>query len=305
MTERIPAAIVFAQHGWADDSSAIASLARTLVSSDNVVIAPDLGFVKTWLRMEPLVAKVTQIAQETIEKYPQTPLRIIGHSMGGLIWLEILHQHPQWWAKIESLVLIACPVGGADLGRIIDPLGMGIGIARDLGINRRKMAQAIAQVIPTLIIAGDVDGGSDRTITVQSTKFLKAKFVCLPGLRHEAMKNHPAVATTIRNFWNHTINAPVLAFESDLVAEIVERLQAVAGMTDAHQRDSDRAQEYIKFQNGISIRTWRNPLAVDHVFVVDSQGECLYGGFVGWAHGKNLRQALAEIKKAFWEDLQV
>ncbi len=305
MVETIPKAIVFAQHGWADFSSAIASLAQSLVKSDTPIISPDLGWGNTWLRMEPLVAKVEEIAQATITKYPQIPLRIIGHSMGGLIWLEILHQHPEWWGKIESLVLIASPVGGSDLARIIDPFGVGIGIARDLGINRREMAEAIAKVIPTLIIAGDSDRGSDGTITVQSTKFLKAKFISLPGLRHEAMKNHPTVAATIRDFWNHTLNAEVLVFESELVADIVQRLQAVTGITDAHRRDCDRAQEYIKFQNGISIRTWRNLFGVDHVFVTDSQGECLYGGFVGWMHAQNLQQALAEIKKVYGEDLQV
>jgi hypothetical protein len=76
-------------------------------------------------------------------------------------------------------------------------------------------------------------------------------------------------------------------------------------MTDAHRRDFERAREYIKFQDGMSIRTWRNPFSVDHVFVADSQGECVYGGFVGWIHAKNLQQALEEIKKAYWEDLQV
>jgi hypothetical protein len=44
---------------------------------------------------------------------------------------------------------------------------------------------------------------------------------------------------------------------------------------------------------------------VNHIFVTDSQGECLYGGVVGWMHAQNLQQALAEIKKAYREDLQV
>lgn len=296
-----PDFILFAQHGWADDSNAIATLSCSLATPKTLVIAPDLGYVATWFRIQPLIEKLEQIATTTVARYPTTPIRIIGHSMGGLIWLELLNRHPEWWPLVESLVLVASPIGGADLGRIIDPLGLGIGIARDLGINRRAIAQSIAQVIPTLIVAGDIDGGSDGTITVESTKFCHAKFVTLPGLSHAVLKNHPTVAAVIRDFWlNSTITK---AIESDISTLLIQRLQSVMGMTDAHRRDFYRAKALMTFKGGVTILTWKHPLQINHVFVGNCQSQCLYAGFVGLLHAQDLRQTLEEIKREHYEHL--
>lgn len=126
-----PDFVLFAQHGWADDSKAMAALAHGAATSNTHIVTPSLGWVKTWIRIEPLVQVVERIATEAIATYPNTRIKIIGHSMGGLIWIEVLRRHPEWWSQLHSLVLIASPVGGADLARIFDPLGLGIGMARD------------------------------------------------------------------------------------------------------------------------------------------------------------------------------
>lgn len=294
-----PNFILFAQHGWADTGQAIAALAQSVASPDTHVVAPSLGYVKTWLRIEPLIAKVEEIAREAIAQHPNAQIRIIGHSMGGLIWLELLDRHPEWWALVESLVLVASPVGGADLGRILDPFDLGIGIARDLGKNRRAIAEKIAQFIPTLIIVGDVDGGSDGTITVESAKFRHAQITYLPGLPHAVLKNHPSVAAAILNFWAQPEKAVLKTGEPELSDLVIERLRAVIGMTDAHRRDFERSRVYITFKDGSTIRIWKNPVGVDHVFVANRAGECLYGGFVGWIHAEGLRLALEEIKREY------
>ena len=289
--------ILFAQHGWADNDKAIANMAQSLTTPQSLLITPDLGWVKTWLRIEPLIEQVEKIASETIDNCPHIPIRIMGHSMGGLIWLEVLQRHPEWWKRVESLVLIASPVGGADLARIFDPLGIGIGIAAALGMNRRPIAQSIAKVIPTLAIAGDVDGGSDGTITLETTKFAGAKWVCLPDLPHATLKNHCAVVAVIQEFWANPVitEAPPL----DFTAQLIERLRSVPGMTDAHRRDFPRAKTCMSFPNGVTLRKWKNPVQVEHVFVANSEGEFLYGGFVGWVHIPALHQALGEIRG--WE----
>jgi hypothetical protein len=301
-----PDFILFAQHGWADDSNAIAALARSVATPKTLIIAPDLGFFDTWLRIQPLIQKVERIAIDIISRYPTTPIRIIGHSMGGLIWLELLNRHPEWWSSVESLVLIGSPIGGADLGRIIDPLGFGIGIAHDLGINRRQIAKTIAQVIPTLIIAGDIDGGSDGTITVESTKFPYARFVCLSGLPHAILKNHPDVTAIIRNFWVNPKKKTLLSpIESDLSFQLIQRLQSVTGMTDAHRRDFGRAKALMLFKDGNTILSWKHPLQIDHVFVANRQRECLYSGYVGLIHAQGLQQTFEEIKKEYYEHLHL
>jgi hypothetical protein len=70
-------------------------------------------------------------------------------------------------------------------------------------------------------------------------------------------------------------------------------------MTDAHRRDFYKAKPYISFKNGITILTWKNPLQVDHVFVANNEGQCLFSGFVGWIHAEDLQTILQDIKKQY------
>ena len=294
----VPDFILYAQHGWADTHRAIALLADSLATPNTLVITPNLGFIKTWLWIEPLIEQVEQSATEIINAYPQTPIKIIGHSMGGLIWLEVLQRHPEWWSKIHSLVLLGSPVGGADVARTIDPLGIGIGIARDLGKNRRSIAESIAKVIPTLAIAGDFDDGSDGVVTVETTKFSGSKFLSLPGIFHPALRNHPSLREIILDFWANPMIT--VAPEPDFTAILIEELRLVTGITDAHRRDFHRSQPSIIFNNGIVLRTWKNFLQIDHVFVANLESEFLWGGFVGWIHAQGLDRTLNNIRQKYY-----
>lgn len=292
-----PDFVLYAQHGWADNNRELAALASHLATSNTRVIAPSLGYIQTWIKIEPLIRVIEDIATATTARYPDAPIRIIGHSMGGLIWLEVLDRHPEWWPLVHSLVLIASPVGGADLGRILDPFSIGVGIARDLGKNRRLIAERIAACIPTLVIAGDVDGGGDGIITVGSTKFRYPQFIHLLGLSHPVLRNHRLVIAAIHEFWS-----AARALEKgnhNALDEIIHHLRSFPGMIDAHQRDFHRAKVLMTLKDGSTIRTWKNPLGVDHVFVTSPTGQYLYGGFVGWIHEQGLYQVLEEIKQEY------
>jgi hypothetical protein len=284
--------LLFIQHGWADGNRAMLGLGKSLVGSDTPVIAPDLGYVQTWLRIAPLVQQVEALALAQMAVYPDRALRIVGHSMGGLIWLEVLNRNPDWWTRVHSLVLIASPVGGADLGRLFDPMGWGIGIAKDLGTNRKAMAEKIAAQIPTLVIAGDIDQGSDGTVPVACTRFPHTQFFCLP-LSHPDLRGHPTVAAAILDFW-----ADFSIGESIVVHEVIQRLQYVPGITDGHRRNFSQAHVTIQLPDGGTVRTYKNLAGIDHVFVASPAGDCLYAGFVGWFHAQDLRQALVEISQA-------
>ncbi|QDZ41471.1 alpha/beta hydrolase [Euhalothece natronophila Z-M001] len=196
-----PDYLLFAQHGWADTSVTMRTLANRLRLENTVVITPNLGFYRTWWRMRPLIAQVSAIAQYYLNHFPHTPIRIIGHSMGGLIWLEILKNHPEWWQRVESLVLIACPIKGAELARIIDPLGLGIGVAKALAKNRQSLAENIAKIIPTLSISSNYFLRTDGTISVNSTQFNYAQCICIPGVSHADLRISPKVIYSIRDFW--------------------------------------------------------------------------------------------------------
>jgi pimeloyl-ACP methyl ester carboxylesterase len=282
-----PDYILFTQHGWADDNRAMLSLAKALVRDGIPIVAPRLNYAMTWLRIEPLILVIERQAQAMVNQYPQSPWRIIGHSMGGLIWLELLSRHPSWWQKVEFLTLVAAPVGGADLGRIIDPLQVGLGIAANLGKDRRPLAAALAAQINTLVLAGDLDQGSDGTITVESTKVPGAQFVSFKGLSHPMMRNHPAVVEAIQHFWQgRVLSRPLVSHP------VIERLRAIPGMTDAHLRGFDKSRLMFNLKDGIAIRLWISPLGIDHVFVVSPAGDCLYSGYVGWLHRADLWRVL-------------
>lgn len=290
---KIPDYILCVQHGWADTKGAIAHLARLLATERTLIVNPNLGWWRTWLRITPLIETVEAQVANLLFEYPQTPLRIVGHSMGGLIWLELLHRHPEWRSRVESLVLIGSPVGGAALARMVDPLELGIGIANDLGMNRREIAEIVAKEVPILVIAGDIDQGSDGTVPVEATKFFGAKFICLPGLSHNVLRHHPEVVGVITEFWEDPVCIP--SAELDFVHVLIGQLRAIPGMTDDHPRSFVASEECIFFKDGLRICHWRNVWGIDHVFLASQEDHCLYSGYVGWFHRQDLRAGLSAI----------
>ncbi|MGB3203024.1 MAG: lysophospholipase, partial [Nodosilinea sp.] len=206
--------------------------------------------------------------------------------------LEVLNRHPEWWPRVDSLVLVGSPVGGSDLGRILDPLQVGVGVAADLGRDRRSMAARIAAAISTLAIAGDIDGGSDGTVPVESTRIPNGRFVCLEGISHAGLRCHPRVVEQIQQFWSGDRLSPPLQLHP-----LVDQLRQIPGMTDAHRRDFARAKPWDTFADGTSIRLWRSPMGIHHVFLASAQGDCLYSGYVGWLHISDLWRGLATLRQ--------
>lgn len=291
-----PEYILYAQHGWADINLGISQLAKTVASPKARIVVPNLGFVNTWIRIDPLVDRVEAIAQQTQAEHPDTPLRIVGHSMGGLIWLEVLDRHPEWWPLVESLVLVASPVGGADLGRLVDPLELGIGIARDLGRNRRATAERIAAAVPTLIIAGDYREGSDGVVPIECTKFNQASYVVVSDINHDRMKKHPAVAQIIRQFWQHSDHLCLPQPVESYCDQIIRQLQLIPGITDARYKGFEQSQLWALLPHGLVLRTWQNRMGIHHIFLANYAGDCLFAGFVGWPHTKDLYKSLLDLK---------
>lgn len=290
-----PEYLLFAQHGWADTGLNIGRLATAAVDPRTKVIAPSLGYIKTFIRIELLVKQLEAIAKAEIASNPNIPIKIMGHSMGGLIWLETLKRHPQWWDRVHSFILLGSPVGGSNIARIIDPLGLGIGSAADLGKNRRKLAETIAQKIPTLAVASDLGTGTDGLVTVENTKFDHSNWQLVSGIPHSAMRYHPDMIPIMRNFWaNPTLGLPPAA---SLTNQLINHLRSLPGMTDTDYRDFGRSQIIATFSNKITLHTWNNSLGINHVYLAQ-QAQCLYAGYVGLIHAWGLRKELKQIKNS-------
>ncbi len=282
--------ILFAQHGWADTCHDIAQLARSLSSSNTIVYTPDLGWLNTWLEIAPLISKVENIAADAIAKYPDLPLRIVAHSMGGLIWLEVLDRHPEWLSKIHSFTLVASPVGGSDLGRLFDPFRWFPLMARDLGANRRAIASAIASKIPVLTVVGDIGNNTDGTVPVGCSQFAQANFVSLDGIRHAPLKNHPRVAAAVRQFWQNPVIAPM---QTDSASQLIAKLRSL-DLTDTDNRNFAKAKLIQTGSDEIKLWVWTNALQVMHVFVSVCD-RCTYSAYTGWQDKAKLAMMLKEI----------
>ncbi|MEL6929161.1 MAG: lysophospholipase [Cyanobacteria bacterium J06600_6] len=288
-----PECLLFAQHGWADTGKNIGKLIESAVDERTKRIVPSLGLLKTFIRLKPLVEQLEQIAREEINQNPHLPIKIVGHSMGGLLWLEVLDRNPQWWSKIHSLILLGSPVGGSNIARVIDPFSWGIGTAADLGRNRRLMASKIARQVPTLSVASDIGMGTDGLVTVENTKFDYSNWVLISDVPHSAMRHDSRMIPIMQRFWEN----PQLGSTSvgSLSEQLIQRLRDVPGMTDDDHAHFQRSPIIAHLPEALTLHHEKNLWGVDRVYLGHQQ-KCLYAGYVGLVHVLGLRQTLRKIQ---------
>lgn len=95
------------------------------------------------------------------------------------------------------------------------------------------------------------------------------------------------------------LKATVKTYTVNIAKEVMVILENVPGMTRAHHRDFISSHPIMRLRDGTVVRTWKNPVGVDHVFLGDRNDRMIYGGFVGWIHSEGLQQALTRIRKDF------
>jgi len=282
--------IVFAQHGWADTNQAMQRFGEEIAPPGATVIAPNLGYVRTWLRIEPLIAIAEAAATEALAEHPEARIKAVGHSMGGLIWIELLTRHPEWLARTDKLVLVGSPVGGATLARLFDPLGLTIG--RDLSVDRSELGEQVAAVVPTLSIVGDMLGPHDGTVSHESARLASARFVLAPSASHAGLRRNRWVTLLTRAFFEESSPPTV-----DL-ARVLEQIQAVPGIQATDPRLLRLARVSVMFADGSTIRQVQAVPGVELVFVADGEGNCLYAGCLPWPKHRGLRQTIHAIEEA-------
>jgi len=287
--------VLFSQHGWADTNGKMLRFGQAVAEPHELVVATNLGYIRTWQRMAPLVDLVEAAASDVLAAHPDAPFRIVGHSLGGLVWLEVLARHPDWWARCESLVLLASPVGGTRLGRYLDPTRRTIGV--DLHVDRRPLGERVAAAIPTLAIAGDLLLGRDGTISVASTRFAHACPVVLPRLSHAGLLHNDTVRRLVRTFLQQPRPAP-----TDTAA-LAARLAALPAIGAGDRRRCWWARLALLFRDGCSLRLLDEPFGARQVFVADSTGRCLYAGLVGRGHLAPLQRLLHDVRAELADQL--
>lgn len=85
--------------------------------------------------------------------------------------------------------------------------------------------------------------------------------------------------------------------------QLINRFQCVQEMLDADRADFHKSHPHMLFENGVAINLWRNSFGVDHVFITDGCGVCVYGGYVLWPYKKKLKRILEEIRHEFRTDV--
>jgi hypothetical protein len=85
-------------------------------------------------------------------------------------------------------------------------------------------------------------------------------------------------------------------YTSKITAEAIKMLLSVPGMTQAHSRDFKRAMPVFALKDGTIVKIYQNPVRFEHVFLADSDGQMIFGCYVGWEQSMRLKQVIEQIK---------
>jgi hypothetical protein len=86
---------------------------------------------------------------------------------------------------------------------------------------------------------------------------------------------------------------------SDLSAQVIEKLFNTPGMIQSRGTKFKKATPNFKLNDGTILKTYRNSVGINYIFLADSRGRMIFGGYVGWIHSENLKLTVAEIKRNF------
>ncbi|GIW09559.1 MAG: hypothetical protein KatS3mg061_0616 [Dehalococcoidia bacterium] len=231
--------VLFVQHGWADRAHSLARLADWLAPPETISILPDLGPRALWGPLQCLVDHVEEVAGATLAREPTAPLWIVGHSLGGVIWLELLERHPEWWPRVEGVLLLGVPLGGVARARWLGSLGLTLG--RELAADRRARATRLAAQLPLLLLAGEQDTVAPPARVAATS----VPLICVPSTDHRQLRSSWLVALLGRQFFARLAPPPTPT------AAIAERLAALGDPQPCPPR---RLSPALLFRDGTTLR---------------------------------------------------
>jgi pimeloyl-ACP methyl ester carboxylesterase len=231
--------LLFVQHGWADRAHSLARLASWLAPPETTPILPNLGPRALWGPLERLVDRVEEVTGATLARDPTAPLWIVGHSLGGVIWLELLERHPEWWPRVEGVLLLGVPLGGVARARWLGSLGVTLG--RELAADRRTQATRLAAQLPLLLLAGE----QDTVAPLARVAAPNVPLICVPSTDHRQLRSSWLVALLGRQFFARLAPPPTPT------AAIAERLAALGAPQPCPPR---RLSPALLFRDGTTLR---------------------------------------------------
>jgi hypothetical protein len=86
---------------------------------------------------------------------------------------------------------------------------------------------------------------------------------------------------------------------SPVTQEAVAILDQVQGINYASESDLKNSRPIFVLRDGTVVRTWKNLLGIDHIFLGDPEGNIIYGGFVNWLDSQSLNEAIARLRRDF------
>ncbi|MHC5720234.1 MAG: hypothetical protein ACYT04_19505 [Nostoc sp.] len=83
---------------------------------------------------------------------------------------------------------------------------------------------------------------------------------------------------------------------SQFAQKAVEILDGVPSMSQCHDRDFKWSRPIFVLQDGTVVKTCKNVIGLNHIFLADNHGKLIYGGFVDWTHSDELKKAIDKIR---------
>jgi pimeloyl-ACP methyl ester carboxylesterase len=110
----------------------------------------------------PCDVNVERLARFVHETMDGRPAHFVGHSLGGVLILDMLNRHPQIAAS--SAVLLGAPVRGSVAGRRLGSAGVGRWMMGGCGMFWSERAAKWQRPAPLGVVAGTVPVGLGRAL---------------------------------------------------------------------------------------------------------------------------------------------
>jgi pimeloyl-ACP methyl ester carboxylesterase len=157
----------------------------------------------------PHDANVERLARFARESAGGGPAHFVGHSLGGVLILDMLNRHPEIAAS--SAVLLGAPVQGSFTGRRLGLAGVGRWMMGGCGVLWHERAVKWQREAPLGVVAGTarmglgvalgrIPGPSDGVVSVAETVVEGMAAQALVPLGHSVLIVSGRVATMVARF---------------------------------------------------------------------------------------------------------